>query len=271
MPLLALFGALLIAASPPAAPGPTLAREDTLYTSLPEVLVRAPRVTLAEILDRIARGERRRDSLLVDEQFVATMRLMHAKDDRTPPALLDERVVQVYRRKPNQARTIPLRHWSDPAHKHEQIQVSFRSDMSEEIVNFAFRAEARRDYRYRILGRDLVGNHVIYRIRFEPRSLLDPTRPSGLVWVDTNDFVILRQEVSFERSPAPLVLQGIDRMVIERQRVADFWVLHRVLMRLHFTVPMPRIGRLLEFAMSFDRYAVNQGLADSLFTTGDRE
>ena len=87
------------AAEPPA-PGPTLAREDTMTTSVPEVLVRAPRVTLDEILDRIARGERRRDSLLVDQSFVATMRVMGAKTDDGPPFLLEESAWQVYRRKP---------------------------------------------------------------------------------------------------------------------------------------------------------------------------
>src|SRR4051812_19459552 len=83
-------------AEPPG--GPTLVREDTMHTSVPEVVVRAPRVTLDEILDRIARGERRRDSLLVDQAFVATFRLMHAKDDRSPTTLLDESVLQVYKK-----------------------------------------------------------------------------------------------------------------------------------------------------------------------------
>ena len=58
---------LALAATAPASPGPTLAREDTLHTEVPEVLVRAPRVTLAEILDRVARGEARRESLLTDQ------------------------------------------------------------------------------------------------------------------------------------------------------------------------------------------------------------
>src|SRR5262249_57859228 len=97
------------AAAATPSPGPTLAREDTMYTSVPEVLVRAPRVTLDEILERIARGERRRDSLLVDQSFVATMRVMHAKDDHSPPQLLEETVSQVYRRKPDKARTLLLR------------------------------------------------------------------------------------------------------------------------------------------------------------------
>src|SRR5258706_1330937 len=98
--ILAVVPALRGTAATPS-PGPTLAREDTMYTSVPEVLVRAPRVTLDEILDRIARGERRRDSLLVDESFIATIRVMHAPDDHTPATLLEESVVQVYRRKPN--------------------------------------------------------------------------------------------------------------------------------------------------------------------------
>jgi hypothetical protein len=286
MPLrsFAILGALLATAlvvAPPSAPspaaadtpspGPTLAREDTMYTSVPEVLVKAPRVTLDEILDRIARGERRRDSLLVDQSFVATVRVMHARDDRSPAELLEETVSQVYRRKPDQARTLLLRRTvAKPEKKDEHIQVSFRSDMSEEIVNFAFRPEARRQFRYKIAGRDIVGDHVIYRIRFEPRSLLDPTQPNGLVWVDTNDFVIVRQEIGFDRSPIPLVLKNIERMVIERRRVGDFWVLHRVLMRAHFTVPLPKIGRRMDVSMQFDQYALNSGLPDSIFSTSRR-
>jgi hypothetical protein len=266
-----LAGPRLASAATPS-PGPTLAREDTMHTSVPEVLVRAPRVTLDEILERIARGERRRDSLLVDQSFVATMRVMHARDDHSPAQLLEETVSQVYRRKPDKARTLLLRRTREKPEKKgsHEVQVSFRADMSEEIVNFAFRPEARRQFRYHIAGRDVIGNHVVYRIRFEPKSLLDPTAPSGLVWVDTNDFVIVRQELEFDRSPIPLILKNVDRMVIERERVGDFWVLHRVLMRAHFTLPMPRIGRRMDFSLLFDQYALNTGLPDSVFTSAGR-
>jgi hypothetical protein len=46
------------------------------------------------------------------------------------------------------------------------------------------RPEARKDFRYRIVGRDLLGDHLVYRIAFEPRSLIGATEPGGLVWVD---------------------------------------------------------------------------------------
>jgi len=250
---------------------PTLAREDTLHTAVPEVLVSAPRLTLDEILDRITRAERRRDSLLVDESFVATMRLMHAKDEDAPPSLLEESVVQVYRKKPDMARTLLLRHKRDKSEKGgAEVQVDFRSDMSEQIVNFAFRPEARRDYRYHIEGRDLAGTELIYRIRFEPKSGLDPSQPSGVVWVNTNDFVIVRQELQFDRSPVPLLLKGVDRMVVERQKIGEFWVLRRVLLRARFTFPVPRLGRRIDFGMQFDHFVLNSGLPDSLFAKATR-
>ena len=262
---------LSLAATGPASPGPTLAREDTMRTEVSEVLVKAPRVTLDEILDRIARGERHRDSLIVDQSFVATFRLARALKPGDEPELLQETVMQVYKKRPDKVRGEVIRLWRKKEEKKgkdddETVQVNFRSDMSEEIVNFAFRPEARRSFRYKILSRDLVGNHLIYRIQFEPKSLLDPSVPSGVVWVDTNDFVILRQEVSFERSPVPLILKGVDRMVIERQRVGEYWVLRRVLLRAQSTFTLPKLGKQFDFALQFDQYGINRGLADSLFT-----
>jgi len=257
---------LSLAAAAPAAPGPTLAREDTMYTEVPEVLVTAPRVTLDEILDRIARGERHRDSLLVDQSFVATFRLVRAASGAREAELQQEVVARVYRKRPDHVRTVVMRHWQRKAEKSgARVEINFRSDMSEQIVNFAFRPEARRDFRYRILGRDLLGDHLIYRIQFEPKSPLDPSRPNGVVWVDTNDFVIVRQEINFARSPVPVILKGVERMVIERERVAGHWVLKRVLMRARTTLPLPTLGRFFDVSLLFDQYAINAGLDDAIF------
>jgi len=266
--LAAVLASLLTAAaaSPPSS-GPTLAREDTMHTEVPPVLVSAPRVTLNEILDRVARGEARRDSMLSDETFVATFRVVHGLDDQKGPRILAETIARVYKKKPGRVRTVTLRHYEetkDPKKK-KKVQVRFRADTDEEIVNFAFRPEARRDFKYRILGRDLVGNHLIYRIAFEPKSPLDPSQPSGVVWVDTNEFVIIRQEVSFARSPAPLFIKGVDRMVIERQNVEGYWVLWRVLMRVETTISIPKFGKAFDVSILFDQYAINHGIDDAIF------
>jgi hypothetical protein len=247
--------------------GPTMATEDTMRTELSEMLVKAPRVTLDEILDRVTHGEARRDSSIHDQAFTAAFRLVrNSNDPKKKPELMSEVVYRVYKKKPDYVRGVRLRQWElKPDKNDDDATMSFRSDMSEQIVNFAFRPENRRDFKYRIVGRDVVGEHLVYRIAFEPRSVLDPSIPSGLVWVDTNEFVIVRQEVSFDRSPVPLFLKGVDRMVIERQRVDSLWVLSRALLRATFTVPMPEVGRSIDMAIQFSEYAINSGLPDSLF------
>jgi len=244
---------------------PTLAREDTLSTSVSEVLVRAPRVTLSEILDRVARGEAHRDSMLHDAAFRVTLRVLRNTKAKTPPTLMRETVYQVYRKRPDRVRAVLLRDYSEHADKNDDLKLDFGSDFGEEIVNFAFRPEARRDFTYQIVGRDVIGGHLIYRIAFRPRSLLDPSMPSGLVWIDTNEFVIVRQEVSFDRSPVAAFLKGVDRMVVERQRVGDLWMLSRVLVRIELTISIPRVGRSFDAGILFDDYHVNEGLPDSVF------
>jgi hypothetical protein len=251
---------------PPASPGPTLAVEDTMHTEVPEVLVRAPRVTLDEILDRVARGEARRDSALQDVSFTGTFRVVRNPASQKPELFM-EQVVRVYRKKPGKVRAVTLRYWEAKPKKNgkEGENIEFSSSTEEEVVNFAFKPEARREYRYHIEGRDLLGDHLIYRIAFEPRSRLGAEEPGGLVWVDTRDFVIVREELDFGSSPAPLVLKGIDRAVIERQQVDGHWVLRRLLMRASFTVPIPRFGKAFDIAIQYDDYKINQGIDDAKF------
>ena len=256
---------ILLATAPD--PGPTLAVEDTLHTEVPEVLVRAPRVTLDEILDRVSRGEARRESLITDQSFAVTLR-MTGNVTGAQPRMLEENVWRVYKKRPDKIRTVELRRWEYKSRKEGgNIHVDFSPSMGEDVVNFAFRPEARREYRYRIAGRDLVGGHLIYRIAFEPRSLLG-TDPEGLVWVDTNEFVIVREEVRFRQSPIPLILRGLPRMVVERQRSGNHWVLKRVVMRAELTIPFPKIGRAVDMAILYDEYRVNLGLEDAFFRPG---
>jgi len=272
-----LLAALALAAQlPPAAAArgaperrSALAVEDTMRTEVPEVLVNAPRVTLAEILDRVAAGEARRDSLLRDQSYLLTIRTVgHAADGKTPQ-LVEETVTRIYQRRPNQSRAVPLRHWRAKPPKRPgaraEVRVEGGGTMDEDIVNFAFKPSARRNYKYRIAGRQILGDHVVYRLAFEPRSPLDVAEPSGEVWVDTRDDVIVRQEITFRQSPVPMFLRGLDRMVVERQQVKGFWVLGRVLARVRTTIPLPQFGTSLDLAIQFTDYTVNTGLPDSLF------
>lgn len=266
----------LAAPAPPAAGAgpandakPVLAVEDTMRTEVPPVLVNARRVTLAELLDRVAAGEARRDSLLRDQSYQRTIRTVGHAADGKGPKLVEEIVARVYLRKPDRSRTVTLREWKAKPPKEPgpraEVRVETGRAMREDIVDFAFQPSARRNYKYRIVGREILGDHVVYRIAFEPRSALDVAEPSGEVWVDTRDDVIVRQEITFRRSPVPMFLRGIDRMVVERQFVDGFWVLSRVIARVRTTVPIPQYGTSMDFSMAFTDYTVNTGLPDSLF------
>jgi hypothetical protein len=241
-----------------------------MRTELPPQFVRAPRITLEDILDRVAQGEAHRDSLIRDQAFTATFRLVRNSVDKKKRAeVFSETIVRVYKKRPDKSRSVVLKEWSLEPEKDDDddgVNVSFRSQTDEEIVNFAFRPENRRAYKFKIVGRDwLGGNRLIYRIEFEPRSALDFEHPSGLVWVDTNEFVIVRQELNYSRSPVPVILRGVDRMVVERERVDGIWVLRRVLLRARFTVPIPKIGSSMDLVLRFDDYAINRGIDDSVF------
>lgn len=247
-------------------PQAVLAVEDTMSTEVTPEFVSARRVTLDEILDRVARGEARRDSLLLDQSFTATLRLLRNTTTPGRTELFSETVARVFKRRPSQVHTVELRRFVLDDKEGDDDDVSFSPSMGEEIVNFAIRAENRRDYRFTIEDRTIVGDHIVYTLAFEPRSSLAVYEPRGRIWVDTRENVIVRQELEFEQSPVPLLLRRIPHMVVERTRVGDFWVLSRALVRVEFTVPLPRVGRSADFAMMMTDYTINTGLPDSVFT-----
>jgi len=266
------LSACLLWAPPARSQGPSLAVEDTMTTEVPEVLVRAPRVTLDEILDRVAKGEARRDSMLRDQSFTATLRIMRNTAGKGTPELLGESVHKVYKKKPGLIRTVTLRVYEKYPEKDGDgmAEADFSPGMGERIVNFALQPENRRNYKFAIEDRKLLGDHLIYTLRFEPRSALQVSEPSGRLWVDTREFVIVRQEIEFRQSPLPLFLKSIKHMVVERTRSGDFWVLSRMLVRMELTIPMPRIGKTFDFGIAFSDYTINTALPDSLFEITDR-
>jgi hypothetical protein len=277
----AVAGALALATTVPAhaagaVPAPTLAVEDTLKTSLPEEIVTAQRVTLDEILRRVAVGEARRDSLMQDQVFTMLAALTYLDSEKGASAPLTrqwESAMRVYRKRPDKVRTVVLRQKSN-FKGDDGAEVSVGSSMGEDLVSFAFSPRTRSRFSFRILERHLVGDHVVYLIGFTPRSKLDDL-PTGRAWIDTNEFVIVRQEFWYrDRSPAPLVFRSIDSCVIERTRVdGRWWVMSRVLARVQMTslarflarVGKQKVSPTVDFSLATRDWRVNRGIDDAVF------
>ena len=164
--------------------------------------------------------------------------------------------------------------------KESGVNVEFDADLSEQFIAFAFDPTMRNRYRFSIEERSLVGEHVVYRIGFAPRSALDPF-PTGRVWVDTNDFVILREEFWYrDRSPAPLFIERIENCVLERELVdGRYWVLKRLLARATFSDTIRFLGKVsgekvpkdCDFAFQQTDWIINGGVPDSLFIPGPKK
>ena len=120
----------------------------------------------------------------------------------------------------------------------------------------------------------LVGGHVVYVIAFVPKSSVDDL-PEGRVWVDTNDFVIAREEFWYrDRSPAPMFFKRLDSCVVERTKVdGKWWVVSRVLARIQLTsmarfmakMAKEPLGQTIDFVATQYDWKVNQGIDDAVF------
>ena len=261
---------------PPLVTNPTLAVEDTFNmptTTLPEYLVEAPRVTLEEILRRVAAGEARRDSLMQDQAYTVFFKVIYANGDGEAKVARDV-VSRIYKRKPDQVREVRLREEGD-----DMYEFRVEASMGEQYVSFAFRPDSRSKYNFTILERIWAGGHVVYRIAFEPKSKVDPL-PTGTVWIDTNEFVIVRQEFGYaDGSPLPLFLKSFEDCVVERTRVdGDWWVWTRFFVRVETTSALRwgaklgghSVGERIDLYFARTNWEVNRGLPDSLFAAAAR-
>jgi len=260
------------------APG-VLAVEDTIpipSALLPEYVVTAPRVSLDEILRRVAEGEAHRDSLMKDQSYTMVALLTYLDADNKPATGAKRKLEyasKVYKKQPDKIREVPLRRSSD-FKKDDNVEVSSAPTMREQMVSFAFEPRNRSKFDFAIAERRFVGGHVVYVINFTPRSKIDPL-PTGRVWIDTNDFVIVREEFWFrDRSPAPLIFKRIDSCVVERTKVdGQWWVISRVLARLQMTSAVRFMAKIakeplsptVDFAVVHTDWRINKGIDDSVF------
>jgi len=265
--------------------GPTLAEEDTIpipSALLPVFEVTASRVSLDEILRRVAEGEAHRDSLMLDQSYTLSARIIYLDADEKAPTGAKTRVDyagKVYKKRPDKVREIPLRQRSDFKDQAEGFDMGAAPTMREQIASFAFEPRARARFNFRIDDRRIVAGHVVYVISFKPRSALDGL-PEGRAWIDTNDFVIAREEFWYRgNSPAPLFFKRIDSCVVERSKIdGKWWVVTRILARVQVTSMARLFAKMakepltptIDFVGTQTDWKINQGIDDAIFAGGKK-
>jgi hypothetical protein len=260
----------------------TYAVEDTLppqYRSRQETLVTAPRVTLDEIIARAIDAEKNKYGNIDEISFTATTRVVEhygSPGDDDYRRKVNESVDHVvHTQETMQAVSLGERTFAldgagnpEPSEVETNVEVAVES-AREGLTYLPHFFEDRSRYRFEIVQRELLDDRVLYDIRFDPRSDFDAL-PSGHFWIDTTDFQIFHTEMQFLKNvPFPLLLKGVDHVAIENRREYGYWVLHRVSARVQLrNVPLVKIPDLVELAISFDDFAINDA-TDASGAEGD--
>ena len=219
-------------------PGFILAVEDTFSFSPDEydtLLVAAPRVKVEEVIKAIGERMERDENLIKTHEFTTLTTMIQRKDSdpESKNYILYESAVRQRIASGESVQTVQL--WSRERKyedgemvDEEKKEGEFKTEWNEmgQSISLAapFSPETGDQYNYEIEDREIVGNNVIYRILFEPKSQFDAL-PSGTVWVDFSDLVIRRFEARVVGTvPFPLFLKSIPFLRVTPKKLGNFWV-----------------------------------------------
>lgn len=199
------------------------------------IRVTAPRLRVSEVVRRI--GERMRDEeRRMGALSVTQLSRVVVHHDDEPDSLGrrteyddaqrltvdrdgEQRNVRVYRIERKYERGKLVEEKPDAEPEQEWAESARRQAMD---MPFLLTSGGR--YRYAILERTLIGEHLVFKIGFEPK---DGFRPgiAGVVWIDYDDFVIRRMEGRLSgASPAPMFLADVPHFTWRQKREGDYWV-----------------------------------------------
>ncbi|MBU8869672.1 MAG: hypothetical protein KOO60_02240 [Gemmatimonadales bacterium] len=231
-----------------------LAVEDTFSFSPDEydtLLVSAPRVRVEEIIKAI--GERiESDENLIQSHEFTVLTTMIQREDSDPESgnfILYESAERQRVARGGSFQSVQLwdreRKFKDgeleeEKHEEEEFKTEWRDIGQGVSMASPFSPQTGDQYKYEIEDRQIVGNNVVYKILFEPKSRFEAL-PSGTVWVDFSDLVLRRIEARFTDSvPYPIFLKAVPFMRVTQKKLGDFWVADEVHARIELrNVPLP--------------------------------
>ncbi len=233
----------------------TLAVEDTVSFSHNEydtLLISAPRVKVEDVIKAIGERIERDENLIKSHEFtvLATMILHKDSDPESGNFILYESAERRRIARGESVQSVLL--WDrerifkdgeldEEKHEEEEFKTEWH-DIGQGVgMAQPFSTESGDQYKYEIEDRHIVGNNVVYKILFKPKSDFDAL-PSGTVWVDFSDLVLRRIEASFiDPVPYPLFLKAVPFIRITQRKLGDFWVADEVHTRIELRdAPLPK-------------------------------
>ena len=105
----------------------------------------------------------------------------------------------------------------------EKVTAEFLPMQQNIFSAMPFSREGADIYNYEILDRELVGNNLIYKIGYEPKSRFEAL-PKGTIWVDYSNWVIRKFEGALLGAvPYPMFLKSIPVFRQSRERYGEMW------------------------------------------------
>ena len=140
----------------------------------------------------------------------------------------------------------------------EEIEAEWITAQDDAMDNMPFAPEGAHRYNYTILDRRNVGNSLIYKVKFEPKSRFEALA-TGVVWVDYSNWAIRKMEAELVQTvPYPMFIHSIPSFRISRQRVGEYWFTTQVYVLIKLRkIPLMPIPRSVEVRVDMQDIEIN--------------
>jgi len=139
-----------------------------------------------------------------------------------------------------------------------KIESEWMVSQDESMKNMPFAPGGSGKYNYTILERRNVGNSLIYKVRFEPKSRFEAL-PTGVVWVDYSNWAIRKAEAWMTGTvPYPMFIKSMPALRMSRQRLGDYWFTTEFYGLIHLRkLPLLPIPRSVEVRVQLQDVEIN--------------
>lgn len=251
--------------------GVVIAFEDTFAFdpgAVDSTMVTARRVSLAEIIDAVGRRMEQEQRRMRGVEYTQLVTLVERDDpDRSRQ---DYRVTEAAERArisdDQGLQTVRLwrreRTVKDGAVVKEEIEEKPRTQW-EDVENgmmmaMPFAPGSAYRYDYTLASVDLVGNDLVYRIDFRPRSRFEAL-PTGTVWVDYSHWAVRRVEARMtDVVPFPMFVDAVPVFRLVRERLGEYWFTTDVMLEIDLKpVPLVDNPRVIELRVQLRDAVIN--------------